>query len=85
MLTSFPPLLSEVREESREVREEGVAAGDYAAFVEIGNFAFSSPCLPALPLFVLLLTAPLLTLLWPWCSVFFLIVVACRLQNSLYD
>lgn len=62
MLTSFPPLLSEVREKSGEVWEEG-AAGDCAGFVGVGNFSFSSPRWLALPLFVHSTMLSLFTLL----------------------
>lgn len=55
MLTSFPPLLSEVREKIGEVWNGGrggggAAAGDCTGFVGFENFSFSSlsACLDSL-------------------------------------
>lgn len=49
MLTSFPPLFSEVREKRGSLGGGGNVAGDCAGFVEVGNFPFlfsvSPPCL----------------------------------------
>lgn len=87
MLTSFPPLLSEVGEERGEDWEEGAAA-DCTGFVGVGNFSFSSRR-PALPVFVHSTMPSLLRLPLLWLLLFALFLILCILkgqsQNTMDD